>query len=142
VGQFTLLAGITAGGMVFPQAWSEQAWVVAVGWWLVFVAVLLGAGGALCLGGNLSPFPKPKAGSTLVQTGVYGVVRHPLYAALICGTLGWSLLRSSLIALIFSVVLGVFLDAKARREEVWLREVHAGYANYAKRVRRLIPWVY
>jgi protein-S-isoprenylcysteine O-methyltransferase Ste14 len=41
-----------------------------------------------------------------------------------------------------AVTLAVYLDAKARREERWLREHYAGYAEYARRVNRLIPYLY
>jgi len=44
--------------------------------------------------------------------------------------------------LVYAVVLMVFFDLKARREERWLREEVPGYADYQKRVHRLIPFLY
>jgi protein-S-isoprenylcysteine O-methyltransferase Ste14 len=41
-----------------------------------------------------------------------------------------------------SLSLAVFFDAKARREELWLRQQFPDYDRYARQVRRFIPWVY
>ena len=41
-----------------------------------------------------------------------------------------------------AALLAVFMDAKARREEVWLRERYRAYDEYARKVKRLIPFVY
>ncbi len=78
----------------------------------------------------------------LVQHGIYARLRHPLYTAVFCAVLGWSLVWQSWPALAFSLALGVFFDAKARREESWLREKFPEYPDYERRVRRFIPWIY
>ena len=98
--------------------------------------------GWAALGRKLTPFPKPVAGSELVQRGIYGLIRHPLYLAVMCAAVGWSLLWRSWPALVVSAALALFLDAKARREEAWLRQWFPEYDRYARRVRRFIPWVY
>jgi protein-S-isoprenylcysteine O-methyltransferase Ste14 len=41
-----------------------------------------------------------------------------------------------------ALVLALFLDAKARREERWLRRQFPDYADYELKVRRFIPGVY
>jgi protein-S-isoprenylcysteine O-methyltransferase Ste14 len=94
------------------------------------------------LGRNLSPFPKPIEGGSLVTNGVYGMVRHPIYTGLILGTLGWGLLMSSALGLLLAVVLFLFFDRKSRREEAWLMEAYPGYAEYRARVKKLIPGIY
>jgi protein-S-isoprenylcysteine O-methyltransferase Ste14 len=35
-----------------------------------------------------------------------------------------------------------FFDRKAAKEEQWLEERHPDYADYARKVKKLIPWVY
>ena len=106
------------------------------------VGLLLALAGLWHLGDNLSVLPHPKEGATLVQTGAYRVVRHPIYAGLILGAVGWALLNASLIILLYAVGLFVFFDAKSRREERWLAATFADYAAYRQRVRKLIPFVY
>ena len=98
--------------------------------------------GVLALGRNLTPFPRPSPKTKLVQRGIYSVLRHPLYTSVVCGAVGCSLLRQSLPGLAVSLVLALFFDAKARREERWLREKFPDYDQYAVKVKRLIPWLY
>lgn len=114
----------------------------------VFGILILGIGGMLgtlgliSLGTNLSPFPKPIANGQLITHGAYRCVRHPIYAGLILGTVGWSLFIGTLLGLGLAVILFIFFDFKSRREEVWLMQKYPAYADYQRRVRKLIPWVY
>jgi protein-S-isoprenylcysteine O-methyltransferase Ste14 len=141
VGQFMFVFPIVIFGIVFRTA-SKPFPLILCG--LVFLAVSATCGlcGVMALGRNLTPFPKPSAGAQFVQRGIYGLMRHPLYTAVVCAALGWSLIRSSWPSLAVSLVLAVFLDAKARQEERWLRQQFPDYQIYERRVRRFIPWVY
>lgn len=117
-------------------------WLRAVGMALLIAGGLLGTWGLLALGSNLTPYPRPIEGGSLVTSGPYRWVRHPIYAGLILGTLGLGLLRANWVGLGLAALLFVFFDLKSRREEAWLREVYADYPAYQRRVRKLIPWVY
>lgn len=94
------------------------------------------------LGTSRSAFPRPLRGAALVETGLYGIVRHPIYSGLLLAAAGWSLATASLWAAAASLVLFGVLDAKARREEAWLSVLHPDYAAYRGRTKRLIPAVY
>ena len=111
---------------------------------MVFFVIALGCGfaGTVALGRNLTPFPKPSAHTQLVQGGIYGLMRHPLYTAVFCASAGWALVWQSWPALLATLALAPFFDAKARREERWLRQQFPEYASYEQRVRRFIPWIY
>jgi protein-S-isoprenylcysteine O-methyltransferase Ste14 len=74
-----------------------------------------------------------------VQTGAYGLVRHPIYGGLILGSAGWGLARASPGTLVLTGVLAGFFELKSRREEAWLGERFAEYAAYRARTPRLIP---
>ncbi|MCX6028616.1 MAG: isoprenylcysteine carboxylmethyltransferase family protein [Chloroflexi bacterium] len=117
-------------------------WLRILGLAIIAVGGVFGTGGVLALGRNFSPYPKPIEGGALVTTGVYGIVRHPIYTGLILGTLGWGIFRENLLGAALAVVLFVFFDLKSRREERWLVEAYAGYADYRRRVKKLAPWVY
>ena len=69
-------------------------------------------------------------------------MRHPIYAGLIIGALGWSLLTNSLLALGLAVVLLIFFDIKSRREERQLLARFPAYADYRRRVRKFFPYLY
>jgi protein-S-isoprenylcysteine O-methyltransferase Ste14 len=65
-----------------------------------------------------------------------------MYTGVILTALGWALFRPSPIALVLVVGLAIFFDRKAAREEVWLADKYPGYAEYRKRTRKLIPYLY
>jgi protein-S-isoprenylcysteine O-methyltransferase Ste14 len=104
--------------------------------------LLLGGAGVLHLRRNLSPLPHPKTGSTLVTTGPYRLVRHPIYGGLILLALGWAGALGGWLTFGSAMALSVLLDRKAAREERWLREHFADYRAYQRSTRRFLPFVY
>ncbi|MBI3746105.1 MAG: isoprenylcysteine carboxylmethyltransferase family protein [Chloroflexi bacterium] len=144
--QIMIFVWIGGGGLWLPGSVSGAALVVAVvvGFALIAAGGLLAVSASLALQGQdaLTAVPRPRDEARLVEGGVYGLVRHPIYGGLILGGLGWSLARSSVVAFLGSVALLVFFDLKRRREEAWLEEGFAGYSAYKARTRRLIPWLY
>jgi protein-S-isoprenylcysteine O-methyltransferase Ste14 len=142
--QFALLGAILYAPRIRQGQWYAASRRVGrvVGGAAALAGALLVALSARDLGSNLTPNPRPKTNNALVEHGVYGLVRHPMYSGVLLLALGWSLLRASTLALLLSGLLGLFFDAKARREEHYLAARHGGYAAYRRRVRRLLPWVY
>ena len=111
--------------------------VAATGVALAFVAAA-----TLAFRSALTPYPQPTARARLAVDGVYGLMRHPIYAGVLLATLGWSLLWLSVAGVAYTVALAVFLDRKAAGEERRLRARFPSYAAYARRVRRFIPGIY
>ncbi|HEY3381236.1 MAG TPA: isoprenylcysteine carboxylmethyltransferase family protein [Vicinamibacterales bacterium] len=113
---------------------------------LGLVLMIAGTGfliaGIIRLGPGLTPLPYPKDGATLIDTGPYALVRHPMYFGGMVLALGWALYVGSWLTVGYAVVLFVFLDLKSRREERWLADRFPGYRTYQRRVRRLIPLLY
>lgn len=94
------------------------------------------------LGSNLTIFPRPKPDGKLTQSGIYAVVRHPMYCGVILSAVGWSLWQTNLLAILVSLALSLFFDRKAAQEERWLQAQYPGYAEYRCRVKKLIPFIY
>ena len=109
---------------------------------LGLAALVLLAKGLLDLGQQLTPLPYPKDNGQLVQTGIYSIVRHPVYSGLILAALSWAIFCVSLSHLVAAAILFIFLDAKANHEEAWLTQKYADYADYRQQVKKLIPWLY
>jgi len=91
---------------------------------------------------SFSPFPRPLDGAALVDSGAYRLIRHPIYSGLVLAALGWAIVASSALTIASAGVLLLLFAGKSRREEVWLAAAHPGYADYQRRTRRMIPWVY
>lgn len=106
------------------------------------IAALLLIWGGIKLGANLTPLPHPKDDGKLVTTGVYGVVRHPIYSGVIFLAIAHSCWRWSLTHAIGTVILLLFFDIKARKEESWLKNKFPDYNSYQSKVKKLIPWLY
>lgn len=82
-------------------------------------------------------------GHHVVDTGVYRVVRHPLYASMIPVMVGMGLWLGSTAGALLAVVPMGILAARIVLEERFLRRTLSGYDDYAARVRwRLIPGVW
>ena len=140
--QVILLVIVGAAGTVGP-AWTDGLRILTsvLGAAAISAGLVLAGRGVRDLGSALTPLPHPRPDADLVETGVYALVRHPIYGGLILGALGWGLLTASPVALAWTLVLWGFFELKSRREEVWLEARFAGYADYRARTRRLIPWI-
>ena len=139
--QGALLLAVTGLGITFRNN-SKHIVFLLGGLLFLLASTYCGIAGVVALGRSLTPFPKPSAKTQFTQRGIYGLVRHPLYISVLCAAFGWSLLEQSWLALAVSLLLTIFFDAKARREETWLRQQFPEYANYQQRVRRFVPWIY
>jgi protein-S-isoprenylcysteine O-methyltransferase Ste14 len=125
-------------------AWPDAARAASpiVGTALMVAGALWAVAGAAGLGRSLTPLPYPKDSGTLIDTGPFAFVRHPMYCGGIWAAVGWALCTRSLLTLAYAAVLAVFFDVKASREERWLSTAFPDYAAYQARVRKLIPFVY
>jgi protein-S-isoprenylcysteine O-methyltransferase Ste14 len=132
------LAGLL--GPAWGDPWRAAGLLVGSG--LIALGAIVIVLGFLGLRENLTAVPRPVEGGRLIESGVYGLVRHPIYTGGVTAALGWSLATASPAAFLATVLLGVFFDLKARREEAWLVAAYPGYAAYRARVRRLVPFVY
>ena len=141
--QTALFLGVVMEGLVGEQ-WPERLRVPAL-----VIAIISGAAGLWLavsavgtLGRSVSPFPKPPATSELKQSGVYALVRHPIYGGILLLSLAWSLALSPW-ALVPTGVLAIALVFKSRLEERWLIDRHPAYADYRQRVRRrFVPYLW
>ena len=133
---FVAIAACGFVGVYWPG--SVESYLAVVGFVLIVVVVTA----ALTLGRSFTHLPRPRRSGRLHDSGIYRLVRHPVYGGVLLLALGWSLAEAPL-ALVPTALLALVFDLKARREEVWLRERYPGYAAYARRTRsRFVPFVY
>lgn len=101
--------------------------------------LLLLSWSALNLGRSLTPFPRPKENGELITTGAYRIVRQTIYLGVLLTCLGSALATASSARLGLALMLFVFFDMKARREECWLTKRYSDYGHYQEQVKKLIP---
>ncbi len=145
-----------------PQLGSEARWWVTgqlalLGIWLMAVvstgrpggvpltllgALVTGLGLAMgvaavsSFGRKVTPSPQPSEGAELVDSGIYSLVRHPMYGAVIMTTTGVGIASRSWWPVAVALLLGVFLRLKSAREEQILAIAVGGYGEYRASVRR------
>jgi protein-S-isoprenylcysteine O-methyltransferase Ste14 len=136
-------------------AFGPQSMLGWFAWPLTYIGIGLISGGLMMAAGllliiagiwwqgaNIAAVPYPKDSAVLLEAGPYRVVRHPMYSGGVLMACGWAFFTQGWLTFIYAVILFVFFDFKARREELWLKDEFPGYIDYQKRVNKLIPFLY
>ena len=91
----------------------------------------------------LSRTVRVQEGQTVVDTGLYGIVRHPMYAVTLVLFLSMPLVLRSWVSLLWMAAYPVLIGLRIRSEEEILCRELAGYEAYRKKVKyRLIPGIF
>lgn len=111
--------------------------LVVAGWWIIALSFKENAFAALVVK------HQEERQQTVIDTGPYGTVRHPMYAGSVLLLVGMPLwLESYAAALLASVPVGM-LAVRIVVEEQFLRRELKGYDAYTERIRyRLIPFLW
>ncbi len=136
-GQFVLLLALVL--LPGPRFWLVPAWLWPLAALLVAAGAVIAGLGAARLGAGLTASPLPARAADLRTTGVYALVRHPIYTGLLAGGLGLVLASGRPVRAAAWLALLVLLSVKARFEERRLRVRFPGYGAYADRTPRLWP---
>jgi len=82
-------------------------------------------------------------GQKVVDTGLYGIVRHPMYMATVLLFLSMPIILGSIFSFVIMLVYLPIIAKRIRNEEQVLEEGLAGYKQYKERVKyRIIPFVW
>jgi protein-S-isoprenylcysteine O-methyltransferase Ste14 len=137
--QFALIAAL----VLIPRgsAWvlPEQVRIVAL--IAIALGVLAASVALVSLGKSLSANPVPVEAGRLKTSGVFAIVRHPIYSGIMVGALGYVAFAQSWLSVIAAAALFALFFIKARFEEKLLREKYPAYDAYAARVGRFVPGV-
>lgn len=137
------LAGFIVAGLTYRFGWvSFPKWAVIIG------AVLFLLGYAMYAevmreNAYLSRTVEVQEGQKVVDTGLYGIVRHPMYSATVLMFLSIPVILGSVIAFVIFLIYPVLLAGRIKNEEKVLEEGLEGYAEYKKKVKhRMIPFIW
>ena len=137
------ITAFLAAGFDFRFGWTQVpgclVWAAAV--------VQLGAYGlyaeVLRENAYLSRTVEVQEGQTVIDTGLYGIVRHPMYTATILMSLAILLVLGSWVSFAPMLLYPAIIIRRIRGEEAVLEEGLPGYREYKQKVRwRLIPYIW
>ena len=137
------IAGFVLAGLNFRLKWhSLPGWISVIAAALFLAAYLLFAE-VLRENAYLSRTIEVQQGQRVIDTGLYGVVRHPMYSTTLLLFLMMPLVLGSLHAFAVFLVYPFLIAARIRNEEALLEAELPGYREYRQKVKyRLIPYVW
>jgi len=137
------VAGFVAAGLDFRFGWSKMPlWVVVIASAVMLVSYALYAE-VMRENAYLSRTVEVQENQKVIDTGLYGIIRHPMYAVTIWLFLSIPLVLGSWWSLLCFVPYIAVIAIRIHNEEKVLEAELEGYAEYKKRVKyRLLPFVW
>lgn len=137
------IAGFVVAGLDFRFGWSQMPKAVTVAASVLFLLAYLLYAEVMRENAYLSRTIQVEEGQTVVSTGLYGIVRHPMYMATLLLFLVMPLVLGSWWALIpFAFYPAIIISRLKDEEELLTREL-AGYEEYKEKVKyRIIPFIW
>lgn len=137
------LVGFVAAGLNFRFQWivlpDVTSWTAAV----VFLAAYLLYAEVLRENTYLSRTVEVQENQKVIDTGLYGIVRHPMYSVTILLFLSMPLVLGSVISFVIFLAYPLIIAKRIQNEEEVLEQGLKGYAEYKKKVKyRLIPFIW
>lgn len=137
------VAGFVIAGLNF-----RFKWVIMPGWisWsaaAVFLFSYVLYAEVLRENTYLSRTVEVQQGQRVIDTGLYGIVRHPMYSVTIILFLSMPLVLGSILSFVVFLVYPMIIAKRIRNEETVLEKGLEGYAEYKKKVKyKIIPFVW
>ena len=106
-----------------------------LGFLIIIIASIVMLKAIKDLGSNLSPFPKPLENGNLVTSGIYRLMRHPMYYSLILISFGVFIIKLSFYYLCLTISLLLVVKFKIILEEKYLNYKFKNYFLYKHKVK-------
>ena len=137
------ILGFVLCGLDARYAWSDIPL-----WLIICASVLFLLGYAIYVevmreNAYLSRTIEVQEGQRVIDSGLYSIVRHPMYSATLLMYLAMPLILGSAWALLVFAIYPLLIIQRIRNEETLLAAELPGYTDYQQRIRyRLIPWIW
>lgn len=137
------VGGFVLAGLDYRFGWfALPKWIIVLSTVMFLLGYLLFAE-VLRENAYLSRTVEVQENQKVIDTGLYGIVRHPMYMATIILFLSMPLILGSLISFIVFLIYPVIIAMRIRNEEQVLTEGLEGYEEYKERVRyKVIPFLW
>ena len=137
------LAGFIAAGLNFRFGWHTLPIPIVIGAMVFFLIAYLLYAEVLRENAYLSRTIEVQEKQKVIATGLYGVVRHPMYSATLLLFLSMPLVLGSIYSFLIFLAYPLIIAKRIRNEEDFLERELDGYKAYKQKVRyRLIPFIW
>lgn len=137
------LAGFIVAGLNFRFDWYLLPRSASIGAAVVFFVAYLLYAEVLRENTYLSRTIEVQEGQKVIDTGLYGIVRHPMYSVTLLLFLTMPIILGSIYSFVIFLVYPFIIAKRIRNEEMVLENELAGYRKYKQKVKyRLIPFVW
>ena len=137
------MAGFVLAGLDFRFGWSDVPLPVVIAASMTFLIGYALYAEVMRENAYLSRTVKVEEGQTVISTGLYGIVRHPMYLASVLMFLSIPLVMGSWYALIPFAFYPLLMVVRILDEEKLLTAELSGYEEYKRKVKfRLIPFIW
>lgn len=137
------LAGFVAAGLGVRFHWYVLPKGISIGAAVVFLAAYLLYAQVLRENTYLSRTIEVQENQKVIDTGLYGIVRHPMYSATVILFLSMPLVLGSVYAFVIFLAYPFIIARRIKGEEAFLEKELNGYREYKQKVRyRLLPFVW
>lgn len=137
------IAAFIAAGLSFRFDWLMLPFPVSIVFSVVFLFAYLLFAEVLRENSYLSRTVEVQEGQKVIDTGLYGIVRHPMYMATVLLFLSMPLILGSVISFVIMLAYFPIITKRIRNEEKVLEEGLPGYKEYKQKVKyRLLPFIW
>jgi len=118
---------------------AVPTWAQYSGLLIAVVGIILAPASVLALRNSLSVFPTPKDSASLIQSGIYKYIRHPIYTGILLFTFGFAFYSMNGLRLLIFAALLMLFKFKASYEEVLLQSKFSDYKLYKTTSGMFLP---
>lgn len=137
------LAGFITAGLGFRFGWYILPRGVAIGAAVAFLIAYILYAEVLRENTYLSRTIEVQENQKVIDTGLYGIIRHPMYSVTLLLFLSMPLVLGSVYAFVIFLAYPFIIAKRIRHEEAFLEEELEGYRAYKQKVKyRLIPFIW
>ena len=137
------LVGFICAGLNYRYSWIKLPNLVVIISSVIFVLAYILYAEVLRENTYLSRIIEVQENQKVIDTGLYGIVRHPMYAVTVLLFLSMPLVLGSLISFVIFLVYPFIIAKRIKNEEEVLEKELKGYIEYKKKVKyKMIPFIW
>jgi len=137
------LAGFILAGLNYRFGWYILPKTVSIIGAILFLASYILYAEVLRENTYLSRTIEVQEGQKVIDTGLYGIVRHPMYSATLILFLSIPIVLGSIFSFLIFLAYPIIICQRLKKEEEFLEKELNGYIDYKAKVKyRLIPFIW